>query len=814
MREMKVSGSGDFTQKALLGLVSVAGLLAFGYASWSLFGSPIDSQWLLLGVVTILVVSRLDSAVPNAPRTIAISDSFIFTSVLLFGIWPSVVLAGLDGAVSALHHAERRKLAHYDAALKSLSILLAGVVVQAVLGGLDGLAGNPIQLFIAAGLISAIYYSVSAGVNGTFSALQQSEGRLKVWTGYLLWSFIPFFAAAAATGLIVLLISAISLNGFLIAAPVIAFAYLTYKPPVVIEEVAQQVTVETVHPTAKALEALTAVLEAKEGANREHVRRVQIYSTGLARIFGLSEPDIEALKAAALLHDIGKVAVPDYILNKPGRLTGSEFERMKTHVTAGADIVEAADFPYPIVPAVRYHHERWDGRGYPEGLKGNQIPMTARILALTDCFDSLREQSQQGPAKSREEAIGAIREESGKSFDPELVRTFLENLTDLEAEIRWQQVDLHHASSRKAAGVAELAFDRRVSERSRHAPARSGYHELSAVYELAKSIGPAFEFRDTFALFMSRLAETVPYTTCVLYQLKHAHNKIEVTFASGLNRNKLKGAKMASGSGIVGWVIANEQSMHNCDAKADFEALNADITDQYLTATVVPLQIDGEVTGALGVYSSENGAYSAEDLRLIEAVVRLLCDYIASAIPRELEAQALVDSITGLPNARALRHRFEDEIDRARKHKDTFALLMMDLDGFNSVNESLGYQAGDMILRQLALLLTSQIRSSDFVCRYGSDEFVAILQAGPDEIVEAATRIQRAVDKKDFGPAGASIFIGISVGFACFGPAEGTFDELLLTADRDMRADKIRRKALLVGGAESKSPVDGEFRIM
>src|SRR5258708_12895705 len=114
----------------------------------------------------------------------------------------------------------------------------------------------------------------------------------------------------------------------------------------------------------------------------------------LARKFGLSDAEIEALKAGALLHDIGKLAVPDYILNKPDKLTVAEFDKMKVHTIVGAEILTRVAFPYPVVPVVRHHHERWDGRGYPDGLREYQIPITARILSVVYCFDPVREHRQ------------------------------------------------------------------------------------------------------------------------------------------------------------------------------------------------------------------------------------------------------------------------------------------------------------------------------------------------------------------------------------------------------------------------------------
>jgi diguanylate cyclase (GGDEF)-like protein len=255
--------------------------------------------------------------------------------------------------------------------------------------------------------------------------------------------------------------------------------------------------------------------------------------------------------------------------------------------------------------------------------------------------------------------------------------------------------------------------------------------------------------------------------------------------------------------------------MHNCDPRLDFDVLKVELPEPYRTATVVPLMRDDVVLGALAMYSADLSAYTADHLRLMEAVAKLASDAIANAVHHErTETSALTDLLTELPNARALRYRFEDEADRARRHRDSFSVLMMDLDGFKAVNDKFGHQAGDQLLRELSVLLLSHIRSSDFVSRYAGDEFVAILQVGQEEVQELAARIQRAIDRHDFGFQGAKLFIGISVGAASFGVDGETLDELLLAADRAMYADKARRKALFAQSNSLTTNDLGQYRVM
>src|ERR1700730_2399355 len=154
----------------------------------------------------------------------------------------------------------------------------------------------------------------------------------------------------------------------------------------------------------------------------------------MAKALGLSQAEIQGIKTAALLHDIGKLAVPEHILSKPGPLTQEEFQKIRIHPEVGAEIIAAVPFPYPVAPIILSHHERWDGKGYPQGLKGEQIPLGARILTIVDYFDAITTERPYHKALSHEGGIGLMRHESGKALDPALVKTFIALLPGLIQE--------------------------------------------------------------------------------------------------------------------------------------------------------------------------------------------------------------------------------------------------------------------------------------------------------------------------------------------------------------------------------------------
>lgn len=801
------------TASLFIAAVSLIGLMFFAYSAFAVALHPINFEWVLLSLVTILMVSRIDIGIPRARSAVTLSESFIFISMLLYGVHPSVVLAGLDVAVCALGFKERRKMILFDAAAMSLSIFVSGAAVSLVFGEPKTLASDPGTLVLAAGMLGVIHLVLNSAMMSVAAALENERGIVDTWKQSFLLTSISVFAGAASACLIVKLITVISFYAFIISVPILAVTFLTYKVYLERVETSNRHAEQMAELHLKTIEALAIAIDAKDEVTADHVHRVQVYATGLARLFGLSEPEIEALRAGALLHDIGKLAVPDYILNKPGPLTPAEFDKMKVHTIVGAEILERVGFPYPVVPVVRHHHERWDGRGYPDGLRGDEIPMTARILTLSDCFDAVREDRNYREAMTRGDAIAMLDEGSGTVFDPNVVRTFLDHLDEFEAEIRekcFEPRRVEHPQERGIARAPVTESGPMVYERI-----RSAHREVITLYDIAQTIGTSLDLRDTFAVFAARLEDIVSYTTCVLYLVRPDSTDVEAAHVAGRHAELFKGKGVPSGAGITGWVVANRHPMHNCDPRLDFDVLKVDLPEPYRTATVVPLTRDEVMLGALALYSADLSAYTAEHLRLMEAVAKLATDAIANAVHHErTETGVLTDLLTSLPNARALRYRFEEEADRARRHRDSFSVVMMDLDGFKAVNDKFGHQAGDQMLKEFSVLLLGQVRSSDFVSRYAGDEFVAILQVGTEEVQELSQRIQRAIDRHDFGYAGSKLFIGMSVGYASFGVDGETFDELLLAADRAMHADKARRKALF---AESNSLTTndlGQFRVM
>lgn len=567
-------------------------------------------------------------------------------------------------------------------------------------------------------------------------------------------------------------------------------------------------------------EALATAIDAKDQTTHCHVRRVQIYAAGLGEVLGLCKDEIAALKAGALLHDIGKLAVPAHIINKPGRLTPAEFEKMKIHTTVGAQILSRVDFPYPVTPIVRHHHEQWDGLGYPDGLKGQQIPITARIISVVDCFDSVREDRPFRRGMTRDEAIAFLLRGSGTHFDPKVVELFIKHLPEYEAEIAAlglpQQLPTNEAREPLALNVVDMTQTRERGSYMAYDQIKSAHQEVYALYEIARTFGSSLDVRNTVEVLVDKIGHVVPFDTCVVYLYDEAKNRATATHVAGLNANLLATRSVALGEGATGFALANRSPVNQLHPSLDFAGL--EIEREYRSMASLPLFKDEMLMGAISVYSTELEDYTDDHMRLLETVTRLASDALANATHHAVaESNALTDPLTSLPNARYLALRFDEEASRARRNGRPFQVVMLDLDDFKIVNDTFGHKVGDKMLREMGRIIQGQLREYDFLARYAGDEFVAVVQElVGDQVDDLMHRIEAAVS--DFVlhvRAGGEARVGISVGTATYGADGETLDQLLVAADQAMyraksthKLDKISQRIIPEPVAPSESLIE------
>src|SRR5262245_12477384 len=476
--------------------------------------------------------------------------------------------------------------------------------------------------------------------------------------GYL-WTCWSFLASAVATAVIYTAVSRLSWWYMLVSVPVIVATLVTYR--ILVDRINARTRAEKdlsrLHLAT--VEALATAIDAKDQATHCHVRRVQIYAEGLGKLLGVSDAELAALKAGALLHDVGKLAVPDHILNKPGVLTPAEFEKTKIHTVVGAEILSRVDFPYPVLPIVRHHHERWDGRGYPDGLKEHQIPITARIMSVIDCFDSVREDRPFRPGKTREEAIDLLHRGTGTHFDPRVVDVFIDHLPEFEAEITAQGLTDRIHASRPGSPIVPAREDQAHTNENTAFRAydqiRNAHREVYALYEIARTFGSSLEVGNTLSVLVDKVGHIVPFDTCVIYLYDEAKRCASTALAVGLNAETMRGRCIAPGEGVTGFALANRRAVNRIHPSLDFAKTNLSMDSDYRSMAALPLFKDDLLLGAISVYSASLKEYNDDQIRLLETVTRLASDALANAVHHaRAESNALTDPLTGLPNARSL----------------------------------------------------------------------------------------------------------------------------------------------------------------
>ena len=550
------------------------------------------------------------------------------------------------------------------------------------------------------------------------------------------------------------------------------------------------------------IEALALAIDAKDQTSHAHIRRLQLYAGHLAAEMGMPPLEVEAVRTAALLHDIGKLAVPEHILSKPGPLTPEEFQKIRAHPKIGADIIARVPFPSPVAPLILCHHERWDGKGYPSGLKGRDIPLGARVLSVVDYFDALTTDRPYHRAMAREAAIELLQQEAGRALDPDIVARFIARLPELEAEAR-------SLTLLPSPALDARASEERESEDAESAQARSvlenislAHREIYALYEIAQALGSKLGVPDTMSIISSKLTNIVPFTGSALFLADEGADTLSCRYAIGTDADLLLRTKVRIGEGLSGWVARNRRCLVNARPSADLEASGQSVKLTLKSALVCPLVLGDRFIGTLAVYHEEENFYRDDHRRLLERVAEQAAAVIHNSIVFEqTQSDSLTDPLTGLPNTRFLFMHLAREISRAGRLKTRIALLITDLDGFKEINDTLGHHVGDRALADVAHVLRTAIRPYDICARYAGDEFVIVLSGcGPEDAERKRIELQQAIDTMRFEAAGRRLPLGISVGCAVF-PEDGqTHETLLAVADSRMYKNKTGRKHRPAGG--------------
>ncbi|HLL75763.1 MAG TPA: HD domain-containing phosphohydrolase, partial [Pyrinomonadaceae bacterium] len=686
----------------------------------------------------------------------SIASAFVFLAGMMFGAAPAAVLAGVDALFSSRRikdHMRRAYLVASAVASTSVAVHIYHALLSQQGGpnvaGLGGFA--PLSyVLIPLCVLALVQYSLSTLAAAGYVTLAAGS-KLSFSREGLIWTSLAQVAGGVSASLLYSGLGQSDPSYSLIGLLIIGLVYLLFRfDEARVSELrrADEEKLRHVQEIAdlhmNTIESLAVAIDAKDQTTHGHVRRTQIYAMELGKMLGVDEQALLALQAGALLHDVGKLAVPEYILNKPGKLTSAEFEKMKIHTVVGGDIIRRVNFPYPVEDIVRFHHEKWDGSGYPKGLRAEEIPLVARIIAVVDFFDATRCDRPYRLGMKREDSIGLLRKMAGSSFDPRVVEMFADNIDYFDNLIAEQDIqeqvqsDEGMTDARPDAGLASDVLGTTGGDDAGYRSIVEAQREVFALHEIAQTIGSSLNLQDTVTLVAGKLRSIVPFDTCAIYLVDERTGKAVAAHAAGEHAEIFQRRRVTIGEGITGWVIANARSMCNTPPELDLVGVPEEVAEKIKGVLVAPLIRENGAFGAITLYSQTRASYTTEHVRLLESVSQHASVALNNAVTYEkTKESALTDPLTELPNARAFHLALEQRLAECQRlNREPVSVLCMDLDDFKRINDAHGHGVGDRMLAAVASVVKKQLRQMDILARYAGDEFVAIMPMASSDVAE------------------------------------------------------------------------------
>jgi len=617
----------SFRARAYIGTVVATGALAIGASAYDLATKSLDNEWLILAGLTLLTGS-FSIKLPSINARISVSEAFVFAAVLIFGPSAATIIVAFDTIILtgwSRNRARDRVRAVFNVSAGSAAIWLSAHIFRMVLPQTP----SPPQLeelLLPVLLLALCYFAMNSSLIAIAVSCEKPVSPVQVWKENFAWIGLNYLGGASVAMLLVTYRQSIDLTALSVIIPLLVITYLTFRTSLGRLQDANLHVSQVNQLYLSTIETLAMAVDAKDQITHGHIRRVQVYAVEMAGRLGVdNEEQLKAIEAAALLHDMGKLAIPEHILNKPGKLTAAEFDTMKRHADIGADLLSSIRFPYPVVPIVRHHHECWDGSGYPSGISGTDIPLGARILGVVDCFDALNSDRPYRPRLEPEEAFEILRKRRGTMYDPLVVDTFIAAYPEIAplADAAGQQ-------ARTLLGGRELVGHSIAAgplEEIRATAAESAAL-IMARQHVADSKGPA----DAMSIIAQCARQLTPVTVCAYYQYSTTDDELVCILASGGESNTpLVGVRIRPGERVTGWVAANKRTISNSDATLDLgqTALLLQPEPRSTISTPVVVGENNELHGVLTGYSPKDAAFNHRHVYAFEQLADSLAHYLS-----------------------------------------------------------------------------------------------------------------------------------------------------------------------------------------
>jgi putative nucleotidyltransferase with HDIG domain len=752
--------------RAFIGCVIVGGGAAILHAGVDLYLHPLDWQWFILAGLTLLSGS-ITVKVPSIPATISVSETFVFTAVMLFGPSAGTITVALDCLIISLWLQRKKREAYkavFNVASASLSLWTSAQLYFA-LSGVPPLSTAPqvhlSELLFPLVAFTVTYFLLNSSLIAFAISLEKGTPAHKVWRDNFVWLSLNFFSGASVAALLVAYTRRLDWYAVGIIIPILVISYLTYKTSMGRLEDTTNHLSELNLLYLSTIETLAMWIDAKDQITHGHIRRVQTFAVQLARELGVKDPKlIKAIEAAALLHDMGKLAIPEHILNKPGKLTPGEFEKMKTHASVGAQILSAIDFPYPVVPIVRHHHECWDGTGYPDTLAGTDIPIGARILAVVDCFDALTSDRPYRPALKDTEALRMLTIRRGTAYDPLVVDAFLRVHTQLAEQL-----------SSELAGSATESVLNRVRHGTSSSDSSRVPGESSISIDLRHDVGKRL---------LQTARQVVPVSLGVLYAHDIEGDTLVVAHTVGDGGSRLQGRTVRMGQGVSGWVAANRRAVANSDSSLDLgDGFNSDGAE-LKSCLSLPVLLGDALLGVLSLYSTEADRFSSDNKAILESQVQLFVNDLGTRFDT-LDGQSQDDSRTEQGGD------IEQTFMHGRLHGQRVAVIVLTIEAGTKLSESASHQLSGLV----DSVVRESVRTGDLTIRTTNREILVVLpQTDMVTASSTADRLARVLENTVFDlEAARGVRLAVANGIA-ISPDHGSSLHSLVSAARTGLASK------------------------
>jgi diguanylate cyclase (GGDEF)-like protein/putative nucleotidyltransferase with HDIG domain len=744
-------------------LVTSCGIVAIGHSLLRAYQAPPHADWLLLAVLT-LISGSASVNLPGAHVSISISEAFVFTAVLLYGPAAGTLTVAIDSLVISFWIARRRP--ELIRALFNISAPIFSAWASAHLffyvSGIAPLVNGAASLnkiLPSLILFAIVYFGLNSSLIAGVVAFEKHQSPLEIWRKEFVWLSLNYFCGASVAVLLVGNNRSIDLRFVGLMMPLLLVLYFTFKTSMDRVEDAKRHVEKLNALYLSTIETLAMAIDAKDQITHGHIRRVQAYAIGLAKTVGIADDKmIKAIEAAALLHDMGKLAVPEYILNKPGKLTAAEFEKMKLHASVGADILAAIDFPYPVVPIVRHHHENWDGTGYPAGLAGTEIPIGARILSVVDCFDALTSDRPYRPRLSDEEALRVVVQRRGTMYDPLVVDTFVKVHRDIRPESSKSRSEFSQNTLKELASSSAAA----LTDSTRFEEITAGSDEMLTLFDLARALAGQSSVSgvgDTVAKHVRRL---LPFSLFVVYSYDTTADELNAVYAMGEAAQMVKGLRITLGQRVSGWVAASRQTIANSDATLDLGEL-ARSESRLRSCLSTPLLSSDRLLGVLTLYSSSVSGFTDNHKRLIEAVSRQVGHAFGSITDATTEIRR--DSASTLQSLRQLETFLESQFGEQPSNRRDFTLLVVDIPTLPQVESLYGKRIASDVVADVAAHIRVAVRAEDLVCGNENGGLIVLLD---NQTEQSATRLADEISSRVKAgrfmlPSGELLPVGVAV---------------------------------------------------